>query len=72
VHRALLVADEVVRDLLAVAPQLVVDVQHRAARVAEDRVHALVDERVQQNVRAPRQSFVRAREDGRRRFRLRD
>jgi hypothetical protein len=61
VHRALLVSDEVVCDAFAVAPKLVVDVQHRAARITEDRVHTLVQQGLDYNLRAPRQTLARAR-----------
>jgi hypothetical protein len=55
VNRALLVAAEDVVQAVAHAAQLVVDVQHRAARVTEDGVHAFFDQRFTEDARTAHQ-----------------
>ena len=50
VHCALLVPHEVVSDAIARAPQLIVNVQHRAARITKDRIYAFMHEGLDQNL----------------------
>ncbi len=64
VYCALLVTHEVVRNAIPCAPQFVVDVKHRAPRIAEDRVYSLMDQRLDEHLCAGwhrRQWFGRCR-----------
>src|SRR5438552_13738299 len=49
VDRALLVTYQVMSDAIACAPQLIIDVQHGAAWITEDRIDTFVHERIDQN-----------------------
>ena len=50
VRRALLVGRHDMRDLVAGLVQRVVQIQHRAARIAEQRVHALLQQHLHKDV----------------------
>jgi len=52
VYGALFVPYQVMSDSIAGAPQLVVDMKYCAARVTEDRVHAFMDQRRHEHLRA--------------------
>src|SRR6185503_8082915 len=54
VHRALLVTDKVVRDAIARAPEFVVNVKHRPARIAEYCLDTFMDQSLDQHFRASR------------------
>ena len=59
---ALLMADEVMRDSIARAPELVVDVKHSTAGIAKDRVDTFKGERLDQHLSASRHSHHRVHE----------
>src|SRR5258706_7447635 len=46
------------RDSITHAPQFIIDVQHRAARIAEERIDAFMDEGFNQDRRASRALLV--------------